>query len=299
MTKSKSIGVALMIAAALTASGCATFKKGRKTHTPVIGQRIAVLTGENDATVDPATTALPMTLPGAVANTDWTQSGGNASKSMGQLALGTRLAVAFTVQAGRGSSLTARLAASPVVAGGHVFVTDTLGTVRAFDARTGAVSWASQTPTEKGGEKSMYGGGIAYDQGRIYATNGLGFVVAIDERNGGIVWKVRPGGPLRGAPTVANGAVYVMSQDNQIFSLKEEDGTTNWSAAARREISAPPRPPSGRAPWSPASPRASSTPIATKTGARCGRTRSSGPASAPACRPSMTSTPIRWSTAGR
>jgi outer membrane protein assembly factor BamB len=236
MTKSKSIGVALMIAAALTASGCATFKKGRKTHTPVIGQRIAVLTGENDATVDPATTALPMTLPGAVANTDWTQSGGNASKSMGQLALGTRLAVAFTVQAGRGSSLTARLAASPVVAGGHVFVTDTLGTVRAFDARTGAVSWASQTPTEKGGEKSMYGGGIAYDQGRIYATNGLGFVVAIDERNGGIVWKVRPGGPLRGAPTVANGAVYVMSQDNQIFSLKEEDGTTNWSAAASLEI---------------------------------------------------------------
>ena len=70
------------------------------------------------------------------------------------------------MQAGRGSSLTARLAAAPIVAGGHVFVTDTLGTVRAFDARTGAQLWASQTPTEKGDEKSIYGGGIAYDQGR-------------------------------------------------------------------------------------------------------------------------------------
>jgi len=236
MTRSKSLGIALMIAAAFAASGCATFKKGKKSNTPVLGQRIAVLSGENDVTVDPATATLPMSLPEAVANTDWSQSGGNASKSMGQLALGTRLAGAFTVQAGRGSSLTARLAAAPVVAGGHVYVTDTLGTVRAFDGRTGALLWASQTPTEKGGEKSLYGGGLAYDQGRVYATNGLGFVVALDERNGGIVWRVRPGGPLRGAPTVANGAVYVMSQDNQIYSLKEDDGTTNWSQAASLEI---------------------------------------------------------------
>ena len=47
---------------------------------------------------------------------------------------------------------------------------------------------------------------------------------------------MRPGGPLRGAPTVANGAIYVMSQDNQIYSLKEDDGSTNWSQAASLEI---------------------------------------------------------------
>ncbi|MFL6759140.1 MAG: PQQ-binding-like beta-propeller repeat protein [Sphingomonas sp.] len=236
MTRSKSFRVALMIAATFAASGCAVLKKGKKSNTPVLGQRIAVLTGENDVTVDPATATLPMSLPQAVANTEWTQSGGNASKSMGQLALGNALANAFMVQAGRGSSLTARLAAAPIVAGGRVYVTDTLGTVRAFDGRSGAQVWASQTPTERGGEKSLYGGGIAYDQGRIYATNGLGYVVALDQRNGGIVWKVRPGGPLRGAPTVSNDAVYVMSQDNQIYSLKESDGSTNWSQAASLEI---------------------------------------------------------------
>jgi outer membrane protein assembly factor BamB len=225
-----------MVAAAFAASGCGVLKKGKKTNTPVLGQRIPVLSGENDVTVDPATASLPMSLPEPVANSDWTQSGGNPAKSMGQLALGKALANAFTVQAGRGSSLTARLADPPIVANGHVFVTDTIGTVRAFDGRTGAQLWASQTPTEKGGEQSMYGGGIAYDQGRIFATNGLGYVVALDERNGGLVWKVRPGGPLRGAPTVANGAVYVMSQDNQIYSLKEDDGSTNWSQPATLEI---------------------------------------------------------------
>src|SRR5206468_1747545 len=231
----KYFSVTLLIAAALAASGCGVFKKG-KASTPVLGQRIAVLTGEGDVAIDPATTALPFSLPQPVQNTDWTQSGGTPTKSMGQLAFGNTLTRAFMVQAGRGNSLSARLAASPIVAGGRVYTIDTLGTVRAFDARTGGAVWSAQTPSEKGNQASLYGGGIAFDQGRIYATNGLGYVSAMDQRNGGLLWKVRPGGPLRGAPTVANDSVYVMSEDNQIYSLKEEDGSTNWSQAASLEI---------------------------------------------------------------
>lgn len=235
MTTKKYFPVALLIAAALAASGCGVFKKG-KASTPVLGQRIAVLTGEGDVTIDPATATLPFSLPQPVQNTDWTQSGGNATKSMGQVAFGNSLTRAFMVQAGRGNSLSARLAAAPIAANGRVFTIDTLGTVRAFDARSGAPVWSAQTPTDKGNQASLYGGGVAFDKGRIYATNGLGYVSALDERNGGLVWKVRPGGPLRGAPSVANGAVYVMSEDNQIYSLKEDDGSTNWSQAASLEI---------------------------------------------------------------
>jgi outer membrane protein assembly factor BamB len=235
MTRSKYLRVAVMIAAAFAASSCGVFKKGKAT-TPVLGQRIPVLTGEGDVIVDPATTALPMSLPAPVANNDWTQSGGNPNKSMGQLALGSSVARAFTVQAGRGSSLTARLASAPIVAGGRAYTIDTLGTVRAFDTRNGAQLWSTQTPVVKGNEGELYGGGLAYDQGRIYATNGLGFVSALDERNGGLIWKVRPSGPLRGAPSVANGSIYVISQDNQIYSLKEADGSTNWSQPASLEI---------------------------------------------------------------
>ena len=224
-----------MIAAALAASGCGVFKKGTP-KTPVVGERIAVLATETDVSVDPATAALPMTLPPAVTNASWSQSGGNESKNLGHVALPASIAQAWAVSIGAGTSVSARLAAAPIVADGRVFTIDTRATVRAFDARTGATVWSSQFGTEKGNDAALFGGGIAYSNGRVYATNGLGFVAALDATNGGVAWQVRPGGPLRGSPTVANGAVYVMSQDNQLYSLKIEDGSTNWNQAASLEI---------------------------------------------------------------
>src|SRR6185295_2717124 len=175
MTKPSYFRTGILIAATLMASGCSILRHKEK-KTPVLGERIPVLTTESDAELDLATAAAPMNLPAAVVNAEWAQSGGNASKSMGQLALGTALGNAFTIQAGRGSSLTARLAATPIVANGRVYTIDILGAVRAFDAQTGAMYWASQTPNDKGNEMSLYGGGIAYDGGRIFATNGLGYV---------------------------------------------------------------------------------------------------------------------------
>jgi outer membrane protein assembly factor BamB len=236
MIKNKTILVSVMMAAALGVSGCSVFKKGKGPSTPVLGERISVLSSEGDVEIDPATAALPMTLPPATANNDWSQSGGNGAKSVGHVALGTTLRQVFSVNAGHGSNLVARLASAPVVSNGRVYTIDTTGMVRAFDAATGGQVWASQTPSDRGAEASLYGGGIAYDGGHIYATNGLGYVSSLDERTGGIAWKVRPGGPLRGAPSVANGALYVISQDNQIYSLSEANGSTNWSQAASLEI---------------------------------------------------------------
>jgi outer membrane protein assembly factor BamB len=225
----------IIVAAAIAAGGCGVFGH-KKASTPVLGERIAVLAAESDVTVDPATAALPMSLPAPIVNPAWSQSGGNASKVMGHVALGASLAQAWEVSIGQGTSLAARLAAAPVVADGRIYTIDTLATVRAFDAKTGAPLWRTQFGTEKGNESALFGGGLAFNNGRIYATNGLGFVAALDASNGGIAWQVRPGGPLRGSPTVAGDAVYVMSQDNQIYSLKLEDGSTNWSAAAALEI---------------------------------------------------------------
>ena len=71
----------LLVSASMMA-GCAgggLFKK--KPKTPVLGDRVAVLVNEADIEIDPATAAIPMSLPAAAANDSWAQSGGNARKS--------------------------------------------------------------------------------------------------------------------------------------------------------------------------------------------------------------------------
>ena len=70
--------------------------------------------------------------------------------------------------------------------------------------RTGDLVWASQTPVIRGDESALYGGGIAYDNGRIFATNGLGYVAALSEQTGRDSLEGSPGGAARGSPTVAN-----------------------------------------------------------------------------------------------
>ena len=160
------------------------------------------------------------------------------SKSMGHLALGTSLGTRLQRLDRRGQQpLGPAGVARRWSAGGRVYTIDTLGTVRAFDvrrpaARCGAASFGA----DSGNGASLYGGGVAFDDGRVYATNGLGLSRRSTPATGGVVWQVRPGGPLRGAPTVADGTLYVISQDNQIYSLKAADGTTNWSNAAALEI---------------------------------------------------------------
>ena len=228
--------LALLLVATAMVTACNPFKKDHP-KTPVVGERIAVLSGESDISVDPDTAALPFSLPAATANQDWAQSGGNPSKSMGHVALGTSLATAWTVSIGAGSNRKGRLISAPVVGGGRVYTIDTTGTVRAFDARNGGAVWsASFGKVSKDSKNSNYGGGVAFDDGKIYACNGLGYVAALDAATGAATWTVKPAGPLRGAPTVADGSVYVMSQDNQIYSLKAADGASNWSSAAALEI---------------------------------------------------------------
>ena len=89
MKKHKSIRVAVTMAATIAASGCSILNKGKGPSTPVLGERISVLSSESGAEVDPAIAGQPLNLPPPVVNADWTQSGGSASKSLGQLALGS------------------------------------------------------------------------------------------------------------------------------------------------------------------------------------------------------------------
>jgi outer membrane protein assembly factor BamB len=254
------LALAPVLGLALALGGCGVFKAG-KPKSMLTGDRVPILTSENSVEVEPALAGVAVTLPPAAPNDAWTQPGGSASKSMGHLALGATLTNAWEARVA-GSSKATRLAATPVVAGGKLYVMGTDAQITAFDAATGAKSWsvvfgegmispvvappvpaadaAASTDGDKKEKKNkkknnktaLFGGGVSVDNGILYATNGMGDVGALKIADGSIIWKKHLSAPLRGAPSVALGNIYVMSQDNQLFALRASDGNTEWTEAA-------------------------------------------------------------------
>ena len=222
---------ALVAATALSLAGCSggLFGGGDgEKDTPTLGQRTPILSRVDiGAKVDPALAGTPVTLPDAATNETWGQAGGNASKSYGHLALASSPTRAFTIQIA-GANNKRRLAAAPVVGGGKLFAVGTDGQVSAFDAQTGARAWTYQSQLTDDTRPSAFGGGVSYDNGRVFGTDGAGNVYALDANSGAEQWKIKPGGPLRGSPTVAFGNIFVMSQDNQLFALDAATGTLAW-----------------------------------------------------------------------
>lgn len=233
MTGAKRLRTAAGIAALVALSGCGVFK-GAPKKTPTVGNRVPILLSENGIETDKSIADVQVLLPAAAVNDAWTQPGGNADKSMGQLALGESPARAWSVSINGGSNRE-RLAAAPVIADNKLFVIDVDAVVHAFTADKGAPLWTAEVSQGKENRGARFGGGVSYDDGKVYATDGLGDVVALNAVDGKELWRAKPGGPLRGSPTVANGTVYVLSQDNQIFALNQPDGKVNWSASGTLE----------------------------------------------------------------
>ncbi|MBO9575122.1 MAG: PQQ-binding-like beta-propeller repeat protein [Sphingobium sp.] len=222
-------GAFLATAAALglALSGCGHRGEKSRPKTPVMGQRTSILGSSEVVSSDENLAQTPVLVPDPTENADWPQSGGNASKSLGGVVLGDGTKQVWAVQIAGGSP-RAKLAAAPVVSGGKLYVIDSQAVIWALDAKTGKTLWQKSVRAADDTGHIEFGGGVSVEGDHVYASTGTGDVVALSAADGKTIWSVRPGGPLRGSPTVAAGNVYVMSQDNQLFALNETDGAVVW-----------------------------------------------------------------------
>lgn len=222
--------------AALPLAGCGVIGGGDGgPKTPTVGNRVSILSNDASVKVDPVVAAQDVIVPAALQNADWPQSGGNASKSMGHVALGNSRSQIWSASIA-GSSNKVRLASPPVVASGRLFAIGTDAVVSAFSADSGSPLWRTSIGTEgKDFARALFGGGVGVEGNFVYGTSGVGDVVALNAETGAVIWRAKPGGPLRGAPTLAFGSVYVMTQDNQIFALDAASGAVQWQASASLE----------------------------------------------------------------
>jgi outer membrane protein assembly factor BamB len=197
--------------------------------TPLPGKREAIAAGQGTLKADADVPKI--VLPPPVRNAAWPQDGGNPSHLMGHLAVGDRLAEAWTGNIGDGGGYRRILLAHPVSAGGVIYTMDSAAMVSAFQVANGAREWQVDTRGEKDRSDNV-GGGLAVDQGTLYAVNGLAELVALDAAKGTVRWRTDTGTPARSAPTVADGRLFLTTIDDRLLAFATQDGRQLWSYQA-------------------------------------------------------------------
>lgn len=229
--------IACLLVAGVGVAGCETFDRliNPPDDPPLPGERISVLTLEQQTEADPRIAALQVVLPAPYVNESWAQPGGYPDNVLHHLEVSDPVSQIWRTNAGEGSSGVGRLTAPPIIAEGRVYVLDAEGSVRAFDAQSGARLWAVDLTPEDADSREGFGGGIAYESGAIFVATGFGTVAALDTASGEQFWVYNGGTPFRAAPAAVGGRVFAISFDNQLVALAQATGEVLWTHSGIQE----------------------------------------------------------------
>lgn len=211
----------------LMLSACGFFSKDR---VQIDGERISVLKESPSLLPDYEPGAIQIRLPKPYTNASWSQEGGNSTHKMGHLLSGSKLKKFWDSGFGEGNSKRDYLLASPIIAYQVVFTIDADAEVRAFRLDDGDEIWSKRLKPLNREEKgvSMKGAGLAEYNHKIFATTGFGSVFALDMKTGKQVWRFDNEAPIRIAPTVAEGRVFVQTIENTLIALNSDTGKELW-----------------------------------------------------------------------
>ncbi|MDO4161936.1 MAG: PQQ-binding-like beta-propeller repeat protein [Pseudomonadota bacterium] len=194
------------------------------------GKRISVLDPIAAVKPDVANSSAHISIPASVTNRNWLQEGYNAQHIQSNFAVGSSFQKQWDSSFGKGGSKREFLISKPLIADGRIYTLDAAGLLSAFNLQNGEVLWDIKLRSDNDNvdDTALKGAGIALDNGTIYATTGYGVVYAVSAKKGEILWQKSLQTPLRIAPMVANGNVYIQSVDNKFYALKAASGEEQW-----------------------------------------------------------------------
>src|SRR3546814_9223577 len=89
------------------------------------------------------------------------------------------------------------------------YTMDSRSLVSAFAATDGTRRWQVDVENEDE-DAGFFGGGIASDGEKIFVSTGFARIFALDAETGETLWIHKAPSPMRGAPVVSDGRVFVI-----------------------------------------------------------------------------------------
>lgn len=220
----KNISILWCLFALLALTSCSETKeklKGKRESFVIIG---------NSLKPDPSLKDMIVSIPQARDIKDWNHVGGNPSHLVPPVLANKDLKKAWDQRIGEGSDTHHRLITHPIVNNGIVYSMDINGHVEARKIDDGSIVWEIETSPEDGHSNTM-GGGFAANEDVLYITTSFGEVWCVEAKSGKSIWKKDLETPIRAAPTVFAGRLFVVTVNNEIYALEAKTGEELWDYA--------------------------------------------------------------------
>src|SRR5579859_307453 len=115
-----------------------------------------------------------------------------------------------------------RLAASPVLGDGRLYLATWRGLVVALDAATGGSQWQHTLGHGQPGEGSE--ATPALSANRLFAGTYQGTLYALDARSGADLWQFQAAGPIVASPVASGSVVYCAAEDGNLYMVDAATG---------------------------------------------------------------------------
>ncbi|MCA8898158.1 MAG: PQQ-binding-like beta-propeller repeat protein [Hyphomonas sp.] len=197
--------------------------------------RITMVLTEENLEADPGLASETITLPDPTTIQSWDEAGANSAKTVGHVTAASEFQIAWRANVGTGSSKKSAVSTPPVASSTTVYTLDAAQTITATSLANGRVLWHHKLKGTTKRDKTGLGGGLALQGDTLIVASGYGYVTALDASTGDEKWLHHFETPMTGAPTIKDGRIFVVSNNNEIFALNFDTGETEWSDQAISE----------------------------------------------------------------
>lgn len=180
-----------------------------------------------DSTGKIANVSVPIALPAAQANAEWSHRAGNIRHMPPHGSLSAAPQRIWSAPIGTGNSRRNRISAAPVVGEGRIYTLDARVGLHAT-ALNGTPLWGTDLTPAGDRASEISGGGLAYGAGRVFVATAYGELIAVEPASGKVLWRQTLGAAVAGAPAVEGNTVYVVGRDSSAWAVDVADGKVRW-----------------------------------------------------------------------
>lgn len=199
------------------------------------GERITIKPEQTILQADLALQDLKVILPKQINYQDWTQEGGFSDHAPLHPKIDKIVTKSWKKSIGPALKSYQTFISSPIVFNKVLYTLNTKNEVIALKTSSGKKLWKLKLESELESDQVITPGALAIDGATLIAVLGSGDIYSISLVSKKIKWHKQLNEPVRSAPTIKDGKVFISSLNNKLSVFDIADGNLIWTHSGLSE----------------------------------------------------------------